>query len=81
MDRPDILQSIHEILGDILNDYDPSKVKENSLLVEVSAYVDSLTLNEFILSLEDEFEIDVPTGSFDSGTTIAKVIDFIAGKL
>lgn len=81
MDRETILAGIHEVLGEIIPKYNPAPVQSETLVINVSAEVDSLTINEFILGLEDRFEMDeIEPGTITSATTISDVIDMIVAS-
>jgi acyl carrier protein len=79
MDRTTILAGIHEILSEIVLKYDPSPVTLDTLIVNVSSEIDSLTLNELILGLEERFEMDeIEQGVITSETKISDIVDMVA---
>lgn len=78
MERSKILAGIHEIFEEILPKYDPAPVTEDTLVVNISAEVDSLTVNELILGMEDSFELDeIPQGTITAETKISDLIDLV----
>lgn len=52
---------------------------ESSLADNIAA--DSVEIMEFVLTLEDEFGVDVPDAAIERFETLADVVDFIAGEL
>lgn len=42
--------------------------------------LDSLGIVEFVLALEDEFEIDIPDEDIDKAKTIADVVEYVEKK-
>ncbi|WP_269088796.1 phosphopantetheine-binding protein [Streptococcus suis] len=40
-----------------------------------------MEIMEFVLTLEDEFGVDVPDAAIERFETLADVVDFIAGEL
>ena len=77
MERSDILARIHEILDEVLPQYDPSGVTEDTLVVDISTEADSLTVNELILGLEEQFDIEIDQELVTNETRISNVIDLV----
>ncbi|WAH37860.1 acyl carrier protein [Alicyclobacillus dauci] len=57
-----------------------SEVKPASLFVD-DLGADSLDLTELAVAFEDEFEIEIPEADFGQLSTVAGVVEYIAGRL
>ncbi|MGT2845879.1 acyl carrier protein [Streptococcus massiliensis] len=52
-----------------------------TLRIKEDLNADSVDLMEFIIALEDEFQIDIPDPEADTLVTLQDVVDYVAGKL
>lgn len=57
-----------------------SEVKPSSLFGD-DLGADSLDLTELAIGFEDEFGIEIPESDFTELSTVANVVDYIAGRL
>jgi len=81
MERSEILTAVHEVFSEILPDYESSRVSEDSPLSDVAPSVDSITISELILGIEDRFEITVPDNAFLPETKISDIVRFVDGRI
>ncbi len=58
----------------------PEEVKPDSHFVDQLG-ADSLDLTELAIAFEDEFGIEVPESDFGQLSTVATVVQYIAGRL
>ena len=77
MDRSAILDAINEVLADVLQNYDSSHVNEDTMVVNVSPELDSLTVQELILGLENRYEIELDGGVITAKTKVADIVDLV----
>ncbi|WP_029175793.1 phosphopantetheine-binding protein [Streptococcus suis] len=78
MTREQVYQRIIELVQDEKGD-DFVVLPESSLADNIAA--DSVEIMEFVLTLEDEFGVDVPDAAIERFETLSDVVDFIAGEL
>lgn len=78
MTREQVYQRVVAIIQEEKGD-DFQVQAESSLADNIAA--DSVEIMEFVLTLEDEFGIDVPDAAIERFETLADVVDFIAGEL
>ncbi|HEM3615116.1 TPA: acyl carrier protein [Streptococcus suis] len=74
MTREQVYQRIVEIIQDEKGG--DTNVDLNST-IENSIAADSVEVMEFILTLEDEFRVDIPDAAIESFETLSDLIDFI----
>ncbi|MDR0314402.1 MAG: acyl carrier protein [Oscillospiraceae bacterium] len=73
-----IFEKVKEILCDQL-DIEESKIKlESGLIDDLGA--DSLDLIDMVMSIEDEFGIEVPDSAIDNIKTVADAVKFIEDR-
>lgn len=80
MERDEVIAGVNEVFSEILLDFDPSTLKGDPLLGEVSPNIDSVTFSELILGIEDQFDISVPDEAFDATTKVSDVVKFVQSK-
>ncbi len=78
MNREQVYQRIIELVQDEKGD-DFVVLPELSLADNIAA--DSVEIMEFVLTIEDEFGVDVPDAAIERFETLSDVVDFIAGEL
>ncbi|HEM3705263.1 TPA: acyl carrier protein [Streptococcus suis] len=78
MTREQVYQRIIELVQDEKGD-DFVVLPESSLADNIAA--DSVEIMEFVLTIEDEFGVDVPNAAIERFETLSDVVDFIAGEL
>jgi len=77
MDRSTILDAINEILAEILLNYDSSHVNEDTMVVNISPELDSLTVQELILGLENHYEMELDGGVITAKTKVTDIVDLV----
>ncbi|MGQ7321941.1 acyl carrier protein [Streptococcus suis] len=78
MTREQVYQRVVAIIQEEKGD--DFQVQAGSSLADNIA-ADSVEIMEFVLTLEDEFGVDVPDAAIERFETLADVVDFIAGEL
>jgi acyl carrier protein len=79
MERAEILDSLREVAVEVLA-VDGGSVTEASRFKE-DLDADSLDLVEFVMALEERFDITVPEEDLDGVTTVGQAVDLVIGKL
>ncbi len=75
----DIFERIKKIIIEIL-DIDEKKISIESSLTD-DLNIDSLDNVEFIMALEEQFEIEIPDEDAEKILTIKDAVDYVAEKL
>lgn len=75
MDRQDVLAGMAEVAVELLG-VDPAVVTESASF-EDDLGVDSLGLVEFVMAVEDRFEIKVPESALEGVTTVGQAVDLV----
>lgn len=70
-----VLDKIKEILGEQLS-VDPDKITMNSLLEE-DLDADSLDAIDIVMSIEDEFQVEVPDEVIADMKSVGDIVNFI----
>ena len=78
MDRAEVLQVVRERAVEVL-EVDAEAVQEDKSFVD-DLQVDSLSLVEFTMELEDVFGVELPEDELAGLTTIGGLVDLIASK-
>lgn len=73
-----MLEKVEKILKDQLNLSDVEIKYETSFKEDLE--VDSLDLFELIMSLEDEFSVEIPSEDLEQLTTVGAVVDYLKSK-
>lgn len=71
-----VFEKIKEILAEQLDIENPDSITMDSLLVE-DLGADSLDSIDIVMSVEDEFKIEVPDEVVENMTTVADIVNFI----
>ena len=79
MDRTDLLNTIRDLAVNVLN-VEPGAVTEEARFKE-DLDADSLDLVEFVMALEEEFDITVPEETLEGVTTVGQAISLVSDKL
>ena len=78
MERAEVLQVVRERAVELL-EVEAEAVQEDKSFVD-DLEVDSLSLVEFTMELEDVFGVELPEDELTGLTTIGGLVDLIAGK-
>ena len=78
MEREQIEKVVKEIVGDQLG-LEESEISVDKHITDMGA--DSLDQIELIMSLEEEFNLEIPDVEAEGLTTVQKAVDYIATKL
>ncbi|MCK4026343.1 phosphopantetheine-binding protein [Streptococcus iners] len=78
MTREQVYQRVVAIIQEEKGD-DFQVQSESSLADNIAA--DSVEIMEFVLTLEDEFGVDVPDAAIERFETLADIVDFIYEEL
>ena len=79
MDRTDLLNTIRDLAVIVLS-VEPDAVTEEARFKE-DLDADSLDLVEFVMALEEEFDITVPEEALEGVTTVGQAISLVSDKL
>lgn len=78
MSRVGILQKMQLVIQEQMG-------KEDIVLTEVTKLddlgVDSIELMEFIINLEDEFDLEISDDTIDHMVKVADLLDYLSGEL
>ncbi|WP_455457921.1 phosphopantetheine-binding protein [Streptococcus salivarius] len=78
MSRVEILQKMQLVIQEQMG-------KEDIVLTEVTKLddlgVDSIELMEFIINLEDEFDLEISDDTIDHMVKVADLLDYLSGEL
>ena len=78
MSRVEILQKMQLVIQEQMG-------KEDIVLTEVTKLddlgVDSIELMEFIINLEDEFNLEISDDTIDHMVKVADLLDYLSGEL
>lgn len=79
MDRSDALVQLQSAAVEVLH-VEASAVTEQARFKE-DLDADSLALIEFVMALEEKFDISVPEEELDGVTTVGQALDLVMAKL
>lgn len=79
MTKEAIFERISAMLKEQLNQDDLEISLETDLQDELG--VDSIALMEFIISLEDEYHLDIPDEEVENMETLGQMVDYLYQKL
>ncbi|HEX9548667.1 MAG TPA: acyl carrier protein [Acidimicrobiales bacterium] len=79
MDRTDLLNTIRDLAVNVLS-VEPDAVTEEARFKE-DLDADSLDLVEFVMALEEEFDITVPEEALEGVTTVGQAVSLVSDKL
>lgn len=75
----DTFERIKKIIMEIL-DIEENKITEESVL-SIDLNIDSLDNVEFIMALEEQFEIEIPDEDAEKILTVKNAVDYVNDKL
>ena len=78
MNENEILEKLKNIIAGQLNVEEDSVVPEANFIDDLGA--DSLDIVELVMSIEDEFEIQIEDADAENIVTVKDVIDYIKNK-
>lgn len=73
-----MLENLKEIISEQLN-IDKDQITENSNFKD-DLGADSLDLFELIMSLEEEYEVDIPSDELENIATVGDVMEYLKAK-
>ena len=73
-----MLEEMKEIIAEQLNCDEDMITEETSFKDDLGA--DSLDLFELVMSLEEKYEIEIPSEELTELTTVGSVMDYLKGK-
>ncbi len=79
MERTEALATITDVAVEVLS-VEPAQVTETARFKE-DLDADSLDLVEFVMGLEEKFDIVVPEDDLDGVTTVGQAVDLVMSKL
>ena len=79
MERPEALATITDVAVEVLS-VEPAQVTETARFKE-DLDADSLDLVEFVMGLEEKFDIVVPEDDLDGVNTVGQAVDLVLAKL
>lgn len=79
MDRAQIFESVKEIAVEVLAVDESAVTEEASFKDDLNA--DSLDLVEFVMSMEEKFEVSIPEEEVEGVNTIGQAVDLVESKL
>jgi len=79
MDEKAIFEKVKGILSDQLG-LDESEIEMDSELID-DLGADSLDLVEMIMTLEEEFDVEIPDEDAEGIITVSNAVTYIAGRL
>jgi acyl carrier protein len=79
MDRPEILGIVTDLAVEVLSVDSASVTEQARFKEELDA--DSLDLVEFVMALEERFDIAVPESDLEGVTTVGEAVSLVADKL
>lgn len=79
MNKAIITEKVKKILTALLR-LEPKEIElESELAADLGA--DSLELTEFVMALEEEFDIDIPDEDAEDIVTVGDVVTYLEGRL
>lgn len=78
MTREQVYQRVVDLIQDEKGEDFPVQ-PESSLADNIAA--DSVEIMEFVLNLEDEFQVDIPDAAIECFETLSDVVDFIYSEV
>ena len=79
MEREEALSALREVAVEVLS-VDPDAVVEGARFKE-DLDADSLDLVEFVMAMEERFDITVPEEEVEGVTTVGQALDLVTEKL
>lgn len=78
MERTEIFSQIKDLAVELLG-VDESKVTETARFKE-DLDADSLDIVEFVMGMEEKFDVELPEGEVEGVQTVGQAVDLIASK-
>ena len=78
MNKDELFAKIKSIVADKLSISEDQITEEASFIEDLGA--DSLDTVEFVMALEDEFDLDIPDDEAEKLTTVGKAIEYVLNK-
>ena len=79
MERDEVLAALREVAVEVLSVEPDTVVEEARFKEDLDA--DSLDLVEFVMGLEEKFDIVVPEDDLDGVNTVGQAVDLVLAKL
>jgi len=79
MERAEVLAALSEVAVEVLS-VEPDQVKEAARFKE-DLDADSLDLVEFVMGLEERFDISVPEEELENVATVGQAVDLVLAKV
>ena len=79
MEREEAISALREVAVEVLS-VEPDQVVEDARFKE-DLDADSLALIEFVMALEERFDISVPEEELDGVTKVGQALDLVMAKL
>lgn len=73
-----VFEKIRTILADQLDEKEENITMETDIAADLGA--DSLDVVEMIMSIEDEFEVEIPDEEIENIKTVGDVVNYIQSK-
>ena len=73
-----ILDDLKNILSDQL-DVDPDTINDDTDLAD-DLGADSLDVVDLVMTLEEEFDIEIPDEDIETMTTVGEIVEYISSK-
>ena len=71
-------EKIKKIIAEVLNIDEDDITPESTFIDDLGA--DSLDLFEMVMSLEDEYGVEIPSEDLEKITTVGAVVDYLKAK-
>lgn len=79
MERAEVLDSLREVAVEVLA-VEPEAVTESASFAE-DLDADSLDLVEFVMGLEEKFDISVPEEDLEGVATVGQAVDLVLARV
>lgn len=79
MQREEIFTTIKDLAVEVLG-VDAEKVNDEARFKE-DLDADSLDIVEFVMGMEDKFDVELPESEVEGVTTVGQAVDLVASKL
>jgi acyl carrier protein len=79
MQREEIFTTIKDLAVEVLG-VDAGKVNEEARFKE-DLDADSLDIVEFVMGMEDKFDVELPESEVEGVATVGQAVDLVASKL
>ena len=79
MERTEIFSQIKDLAVELLG-VDESKVTETARFKE-DLDADSLDIVEFVMGMEEKFDVELPEGEVEGVATVGQAVDLVSSKV